>query len=272
MATVDHDSFAPESRLRSSLVELDRLLRGDLTRMPSLTKGSIAINPGRLSLTIAVLGMIYGICMGTFSLFQWEGAGPWQMIASMIKVPLLFALTLVVTLPSLYVINALLGSRLSAHAVIRLLIAAFGVMVSVLASLGTIVAFFSVSTTSYPFMVLLNVIVFSVSGFLGLSFLLQTLNRLTISAPDVTLPDAADPESLGPMPVSALDQGPSHAMSRTVNRVFQIWLVVFALVGAQMGWVLRPFIGNPAVPFTWFRGRNSNFFQAVLQTLGNLFS
>ena len=61
-----------------------------------------------------------------------------------------------------------------------LLVASLGVMVAVLASLGPIVAFFSVSTTSYPFMLLFNVVVCSVSGALGLSFLLQTLHRLSI--------------------------------------------------------------------------------------------
>ena len=61
-------------------------------------------------------------------------------------------------------------------------------------------------------------------------------------------------------------------MSGHVKTVFRIWVIVFALVGAQMGWVLRPFIGNPNLEFTWFRGRESNFFQAILQTLGNLFS
>ncbi len=39
-----------------------------------------------------------------------------------------------------------------------------------------------------------------------------------------------------------------------------------------MGWVLRPFIGNPNMPFTWFRARESNFFMAVLQAISHLFS
>jgi hypothetical protein len=41
-----------------------------------------------------------------------------------------------------------------------------------------------------------------------------------------------------------------------------LWLIVFALVGAQMSWVLRPFIGGEA-EFALFRARGSNFFQAV---------
>ena len=49
-------------------------------------------------------------------------------------------------------------------------------------------------------------------------------------------------------------------------------MLLFGVVGAQMGWVLRPFLGNPNVPFTWFRERESNFFEAVFQALKSLFS
>ena len=103
----------------------------------------------RLSACIIVLGMVYGACMGTFALFRMMAPSGLQVLSSMIKVPLLFYLTLLVTLPSLYVFNALVGSRLTLLSVIRLLVASLGVMVTVLASLGTIVAFFSVCTTSY---------------------------------------------------------------------------------------------------------------------------
>jgi len=41
-----------------------------------------------------------------------------------------------VTVPSLYVFNALVGSRLTVAAVVRLLVATLGVIVAVLASLG----------------------------------------------------------------------------------------------------------------------------------------
>ena len=83
--------------------ELDSLLRGDLTRVSSLRRGGLELNPGRLSLIIVVLAMIYGVCMGTFAVFRPKGADPVQMLASMVKVPLLFYLTLLVTFPSLYV-------------------------------------------------------------------------------------------------------------------------------------------------------------------------
>lgn len=46
--------------------------------------------------------------------------------------------------------------------------------------------------------------------------------------------------------------------------------MIYGLVGAQMGWLLRPFIGNPNLPFEWFRPRQGSFFQAVLSHLDKL--
>ena len=184
---------------RGWFTELDRLLRGELTRVSSLQRGGLDISPGRLGALIVVLAMIDGACMGSFALFKISGPTGMQVVASMIKVPLLFYLTLLVTFPSLYVFNALVGSRLRLGTVLRLLIASLGVMTAVLASLGPIVAFFSVSTASYPFMLLFNVAVFTVSGALGLSFLLQTLHRLSIiDSQTSSSPEAGNWESLEP--------------------------------------------------------------------------
>ncbi len=257
--------------------ELDLILRGDLTRVSSLRRGGLEVNSGRLSLIIIVLAMIYGVCMGTFAVFRSQGADPVQMLASMLKVPLLFYLTLLVTFPSLYVFNALVGSRLGLVTVVRLLVASLGVLVAVLSSLGPIVAFFSVTTSSYPFMLLFNVLVYTVAGTLGMAFLLQTLHRLSEvdSLQLSTSPPSAqaEPESLVfDEPSGALDPLENRVLSKHVKTVFRLWVVVFALVGAQMAWVLRPFVGSPNSPFTWLRPRESNFFQAVFRTFQSLFS
>jgi hypothetical protein len=216
------------------------------------------------------------------------------MVASAIKLPLLFFLTLLVTFPSLYVFSALAGSRLSLGSVWRLLLAALGVMVAVMASLGPIILFFGASTESYPFMKLLNVAAASVGGGLGLAFLLRTLHRL-VSAGDVQRQARAadtghqreddEPEqaesvvksTAGPASRRAADElelGPLARTGPTASRariVFQVWVLVFAVVGAQMSWVLRPFIGAPSLPFAWFRSRQSNFFLDVAQTVIELF-
>jgi hypothetical protein len=271
MAIVEDGAKSEQFGLRALVRDLHRLLSGELTGVGTLRERGIAISPWRLSACIVVLAMFYGMCMGSFAVFRGESAKPIQMLASTIKVPLLFFLTLLVTLPSLYVFSALVGSRLSPSGVLRLLLASLGINVTVLASLGPIVAFFSVCTTSYPFMLLLNVVVFAVSGLFGLRFLLQTLHRLSVAVESRPSEPGAAPEtwtegdSSGPLaPVR------DRAVSDQVKLVFRVWVIVFGLVGAQMGWVLRPFIGDPTKPFTFLRARESNFFVAVYHAIENL--
>jgi hypothetical protein len=272
------------------LTHLDHLLRGDATRPEELRAGRISIDAGGLAAMIVLLGMIYGLCMGSYSLLKEVPEtlnDPYmrykQLFATTFKVPALFLLTLLVTFPSLYVFNALIGSRLRLGSVLRLLVASLAVNLAVLASLGPIVLFFSLSTKSYPFIQLLNVVMFSVAGVLGLVFLLQTLHRLT-SIGDATVKTGARLEMNEPVgdtdsptppaqdagianSPSPLDMPTGQSLGRHTRLVFGCWVVVFSLVGAQMGWVLRPFIGSPDLPFSWFRERRSNFFEAVLNAM-----
>jgi hypothetical protein len=259
---------------------LDRLLRGEATDVKALERGDIDVPVPGMTALVIMLGVTYGLCMGTFALMRTAGPEYAQVGASMAKVPLLFLLTLVITFPSLYVFNALVGSRLRFLAVLRLLIAAISVTLAVLASFGPIVAFFSVSTTSYPFMVLLNVVMFAIAGLLGMGFLLQTLHRMSRideairrrPVEPIFEEIAEKPESASPdRALSPLEMPSGQFLGGHVKTVFRCWIIVFGLVGAQMGWVLRPFIGNPDEPFSLFRPRQSNFFEAVWHAIVNLF-
>ncbi len=323
--------------MKSWFKQLDDILRGRSTQASKLSNGKFDFSVGGIIVLVLLLGVVYGICMGSFALIRgFESEDPqviadcWmQMLASAIKVPALFLLTLVITFPSLYVFNALIGSQLRIVSVLKLLIAALGVNLAVLASLGPIVAFFSASTPSYPFIVLLNVVVFAISGFLSLAFLFQTLNRLTVTsrpryqqrwqqnpqyhtqqptAPytppvvvELTSPPEENAQSDGASDDSAggsseptqspaanemvmaeatdVQQTPEHGplenpegfgLGRHVRLIFCCWVLVYGLVGAQMGWVLRPFIGTPDKPFEWFRERDSSFFGGVWQALQSL--
>lgn len=267
--------------------QLDSILRGHATRLPLLQDGQFSSPAAGLSVVILALGVTYGLCMGSFAMIRTGGAAYPQFIASAIKLPALFFLTLAITFPSLYVFNALIGSRLSLLSALRLLFAALGVMLATLASLGPIVVFFGISTTSYSFMVVLNVAMATVAGALGLTFLLRTLHRLLSIQTDA---DAAAARQASPLPVEpsledtpptlppplpkAEDLGalePVGGNTRKARSLFRAWVMVFALVGAQMSWVLRPFIGDPNAPFEIFRHRQGNFFLAVINSLMGLF-
>lgn len=269
--------------------QLDEILRGDATQLSSLEKGQIELPLSGLVVVMILLGVVYGLCIGSFNLLHPldEDAvitmrDAWmQTFASAVKIPLLFCLTLLVTFPSLYVFNALVGSRLKLLSVLKLLVASIAVMLAVVASLGPIVIFFSLCTTSYAFMQLLNVTFSGVAGLLGLAFLLRTLHRIVLIQENKLIQEAAasapppqpvqnsgipvPPDFVLSQKLSALDKyGQTHRKAKSVVR---IWTLVFALVGAQMSWVLRPFIGSPNLPFEWFRDRESNFFLAVIRAI-----
>jgi hypothetical protein len=261
------------------ILVLDNVLRGQATRPAAVREGIIDVPVGGLSIVIGTLGMLYGICMGVFSLRAGGLDHAIQLFASMIKVPALFALTLIVTFPSLYVFNALVGSQLMIGSLLRLLVTSLAVTLAVLSSIGPIVAFFSFTTTSYPFMMVLNVMVFAMAGMLGLMFLWQTLRRMSakseIQPSDLKLSDPVPLPANTPVLADLTNPGPLDAaapqfLTAHVRIIFSIWMFAFGLVGAQMSWVLRPFIGNPEQPFTWFRPINSNFFEAVVHAITKL--
>jgi hypothetical protein len=197
--------------------------------------------------------------MGLFAGLRGGAGSIAQLLTSMLKVPALFLLTLVVTFPSLYVFSALSGSRLQFKDTLRLLLAAIAVNLTLLASFGPVTGFFTLSTESYPFMILLNVFFFAVSGVIGLGFLRKALGTV-FSSP------AAAPST------NAVSAAVPAAAADPASRVFQVWTFIYAVVGAQMGWVLRPFVGAPGEPFQLFRHRQSNFFAAVLDALSSLLS
>lgn len=277
------------------LKQLDELLRGDRTRDDLLNKGVIDLRLRRFVPLALILGALYGFFMGWYALFGARPGAIEQAAATIIKLPLLFLLTLAVTFPSLYVFGALAGSRLGFLSTLRLLVGAIVVNLAVAASLGPILGFFTVSTTSYPFMVLLNVALLGIGGTIGLSFLFRALRSLAEAerrrrveraarepAPSSTPapePPPIDPSAPSYMVPSPSDPGRPIFTARptyepptdSATFIFRIWVFIYAMVGAQMGWVLRPFIGSPDIPFTFFRERSGNFFTAVGQSLRALF-
>lgn len=303
--------------MKKLFLEIDRLLRGELTSDEQLSQGKITIAARRLGLICLLLGAVYGIFMGIYGATRDGNPASQQLLASMVKVPMVFLLTLFVTYPSLYVFSALAGSSCRSVDTLRLLVASIGINLAILASFGPITGFFTLSTVSYPFMVLLNVTFFGVSGLIGLGFLRRALERVIAgpvqdefvravsvapppvpptpqapkeqdgapddektSAPPVGGPtpdpmrtppaDAALRPPAEPTPSPRGASQPASTSTRAVV-VFRIWVIIYGIVGAQMGWILRPFIGTPDAEFSWFRARSGSFLQGVGKAIAGLF-
>lgn len=253
--------------------DLDRVLRGEFAS----AEARATISVKALLRVGIVLAAFYGACMGVYGIAGRETPEFRYMAGSAAKVPALLMLTILVTFPSLYVFNTLLGSRLRLGELARLLAAALGVLIAVLAAFGPIVAFFSVTTSSYPFILLLNVFMFAAAGALGIGYLQKMLGELVrldqqrraaelVESVEV-VEEEDDEEVKRPRRPRRPEPEPTPTRS-----VFTVWMALFALVGAQMSWVLRPFIGSPTTEFAWFRQRESSFFAAVMRSLGQLFA
>lgn len=217
-------------------------------------------------------GAIHGFTMGLYAWLDRGGEGFVQCCLSAVKVPLVFAATGVITFPSLLVFSQLLAVPLRAAAAVRFAVTSMALACIVLASLSPVLAFFSLNTRSYPFLLLLNVLFFAIAGGIGLA----QLHRRLVGAITEGGPAGAPTSTAGDDPAQVAlppgRPGPRKFRSDTNGaQMLRLWTVMYALVGCQTGWMLRPFVLAPEAPFELFAARGSHFFAAVLQALQHLF-
>jgi len=194
---------------------------------------------GRAAAINVGFSAFYGFVMGAYQLTAHDG---WkQVMSSAVKVPCLFLLTLVICLPALYVVSALLGSSLTLRQLTGILMASLLVTTTLLAAFAPITAFFMLSARQYAFIKLLNVIFFGIAAGAGLAVVASAVKTV------------GNQELAG---------------YRTLLR---FWFVVYAFVGTQMAWILRPFVGYPKLGFALFRNLEGNFYTDVLKSLAKLF-
>jgi len=175
---------------------------------------------------------LYGLVIGASS--HWL-----QAISSAIKLPGLYLITLLVCLPSLYIFEVVTGSQRKFRQYLVLLLATTSVISVMLLAFVPVVLFFLLSVNDYEFFKLLNVVIFALTGVIGVQFFYQSMKSL----------HSQDTEK-----------------SRNL-KVVQAWLFLYGFVGSQLGWSLRPFFGNPGKDFALFRPLESNFYVHIFKTL-----
>ncbi|HBE20952.1 MAG TPA: actin-binding WH2 domain-containing protein [Cyanobacteria bacterium UBA11149] len=179
---------------------------------------------------------IYGGIIGSFHSWQ-------QALSSAIKLPALYLITLIICFPTLYFFNIIFGSRKTFGQYFTMVITAVAVISVLLFSFAPISLFFLISTNNYQFFVLLNVAVFSITGFIGVKFLYQGIRLLSKD----------DEEG-----------------DETRMKILRFWLMLYGFVGTQLAWTLRPFFGNPGTQFVLFREMEGNFYLSLMQAIGEI--
>jgi hypothetical protein len=185
---------------------------------------------------------IYGAIIGSFHSLN-------QALASAIKLPALYLLTLIVCLPALYIFNVLFGSNKTIAQHFTYVLSAAAVISLLLCGFAPVILFFLITISpkeDYSFFLLLNVAVFTLTGIFGVSFLYQAMRPEAVSDEDLNV----------------------HLRSN----ILRLWLILYGFVGSQLGWTLRPFFGSPTDQFQWFRPREGNFLTGVWNALVSMLS
>lgn len=229
--------------------QIDHLLRNHEDVIEAVQDESTGSRTtGYCYLIFVILSALYGLIMGSFSLMHGYNDGVSYALAAFLKLPVLFLATLAICLPLLYVLNVLIGARAPFKVVFGVLGGSLAVTSILLASCALILAFFMLSTKNYAFIWLLNVGIFTLAGLYGVWFLGKAMRILASKGTD------------------------EESVSRAANvkTIIRWWLITFGIVGTQMAWLMRPFIGSPGVPFTFFRPQDSNFYIALIHSLTKL--
>lgn len=187
-------------------------------------------------LTVLLLTAIYGLLAGSYSSAA-------QALSSAIKLPLLFLATFMICFPVFFIVQVLVGSRLRLLQVVVLVMSGLTLTSILLVTFVPIVVFFLITGSNYYFLQLFHVAIVLVAGGFGMYALHEGLSLVC--------------DRRGVYPKKAMT-------------IMRIWVVLFAFVGIQMAWNLRPFLGDRAQPFKVFREYEGNYYAAIVYSINKL--
>ncbi|WP_412540037.1 hypothetical protein R8Z50_30090 [Longispora sp. K20-0274] len=130
---------------------------------------------GQMLASSSIALAVYGAVLGFSN-------GPLQAVVSLVKLPILFLVTLAICLPTLYLFNLVFGAKLSINQAVSLVMTAITVMATLALAFTPISLFFLITAPNYSFFKLLNVAILVLSAFVGLKFLTSGSRRSTGTA------------------------------------------------------------------------------------------
>jgi len=218
--------------------EVKALLRGEVESGVEWT-GRVKASRTGAWLTVLVLGSgLFGAAMG-----WWRG--PRQALFTAMKFPLVVLLTTLGNALLNAMLAPLLGVNIGLRQSLLAVLMSFTIAAAMLGSLSPLLACLVWNTPpiesgaragrSHALILLCMVLMVALAGVLANLRLCQLLRRLGGSA-------------------------------GAARRVLVAWLAGNFLLGSQVSWILRPFIGSPGLPVQFLRDDplNGSFFEAVL--------
>ena len=186
--------------------------------------------------TLLASTAFYGLAAGAY-------AGLLQAASAGLKLPVLILVTLMICFPAFFIVQILVGSRLRLLQVLVLVLAALALTSILLVAFTPVTIFFLITGANYYFLQLLHILIVLIAGLFGMYALHEGL--------------AVVCERRGVYPKKALT-------------IMRVWAVLFAFVGIQLAWNLRPFLGDRGEPFRVFRSYEGNFYAAIVFSVNKL--
>ena len=182
------------------------------------------------TIAFAAYGFIIGLQQGIL-----------QAMAGMVKLPMLYLLTLMICLPTYFIFDSFLGSKSNILQTVALALTGITITSILLVGFAPVTLFFLLTMNNYVAFKLLNVLFFSISGFIGARQLYVLL-------------------------LGELEEGNGKNFVRR-KKLLRLWLLLYAFVGTQMAWTLRPFFGVKEGKFIFFQEIRGNFYTNLLHNL-----
>jgi hypothetical protein len=176
-----------------------------------------------LAVLVLVAGAVYGAIMGSYALHSPERL--LMVLYAGVKVPLLIFATSAVCMPAFFVLNTVLGLRPDFGRAVRAVLAGQAALTVALASLGPLTRFVYFCGVSHRAALLVNAAMFT-AGTVAAQVVMWRRYRVLMQEPG---------------------RGAGHRV------MLWAWVVMYAFVGMQMGWMLRPFVGTTDKAVTFFR-------------------
>jgi hypothetical protein len=168
-----------------------------------------------------------------------------QSFVAGLKVVFLFFCTIIICFPSFFVIQQVLGSKMTLRQMIIIILSGFVLTSAIAFSFSPIIILFQITGGNYHFLQLLHVAIFLFSGIFGMRLMVEALKF------------ACEKKDIYP---------------HIGVTVFRIWIIILAFVGIQLSWNLRPFLCNKNEDFKLFRKYEGNFYTAIVYSIQQLVS
>ena len=173
--------------------------------------------------TIVLFGAVYGAVLGS-----WHGARLAAYVA--IKIPLMLLITAAVTALFNWIVASLLGLAMRFRQIVALTLMPLAITAIVAASLSPVVWLFNTSLprpspsqqTLHNLLYLTHTLLIAASGLAGTSVLRGVLVDVC-------------------------------GDRRLAGRIRASWIAIYAFVGGEVAWMLRPFVGSVHLPVVFLR-------------------